>query len=140
MRTLQTQVRLRRLLRVYSEYAERIDRDPANSSLPGAARNRLFELAAGVHAAWAQESARASAQGSAGAAVPAIRRHVIRGLSSVDSAISGLGRRTGDVRRLNDDLQEVALPLLLMLRGLEDVPDSQVLDWVSPAGGLARTA
>ena len=132
MQTLQTQVRLRRLLRVYSEFALRITQEPDNSSLPGMARNRLFELAAGVHTAWARESG--------GVPVPAIRRHVIRTLSAVDSAISGLGRRTADVRKLNDELQEAALPLLLMLRGMEDVPGRQVLDWLTPASSLARTA
>lgn len=132
MRTLQTQVRLRRLLRVYSEYTERIVQEPADSHLPGVARARLFELAAAVHAAWAEESA--------GVAVPAIRRHVGRTLNALDTAVSGLGRRTADVTRLNDELQEAAVPLLLMLRGMEDVPERQILDWLSPTSGLARTA
>ena len=132
MHTLQTQVRLRRLLRVYSEYTERILQEPANSRLPGAARERLFELAAAVHSAWSRESG--------AVAVPAIRRHVIRTLGAVDAAVSGLGRRTADVERLNAELQEAALPLLLMLRGMEDVPARQVLDWLTPASSLARTA
>lgn len=132
MQTLQTQVRLRRLLRVYSEYSERILQEPADSRLPGVARDRLFELAAAVHAAWGQEAV--------GVAVPAIRRHVSRTLNAVDSAVSGFGRRTADVAQLNDELQEAALPLLLMLRGMEDVPERQVLNWLSPASGLARTA
>ena len=38
-----------------------------------------------------------------------------------------------------EDLQEAALPLLLMLRGMEDVADRQVLDWLG-AGALAKTA
>jgi hypothetical protein len=132
MRTLQTQVRLRRLLRVYSEYTERMVEEPSNSHLPGIARQRLFELTAAVHTAWGQESV--------AVAVPAIRRHVSRTLNAVDSAVSGLGRRTADVGRLNDELQEAAVPLLLMLRGMEDVPERQVLDWIGPASNLARTA
>jgi len=132
MRTLQTQVRLRRLLRVYSEFTERILQEPSNSRLPGVARDRLFELAAAVHAAWGQESV--------GVPVPAIRRHVGRTLNAVDAAVSGLGRRTADVEQLNAEVQEAAVPLLLMLRGMEDVPERQVLDWLNPTAGLARTA
>lgn len=131
MRSLQTQVRLRRLLRVYTEYSERLAESPADAALAQVARNRLFELAGHLHEAWAQDSATV--------AVPAIRRHVTRTLAAVDQAIAGLGRHSADPRRLAEQLQESALPLLLMLRGMEDVADRQVLDWLG-VGGLAKTA
>jgi len=131
MRSLQTQVRLRRLLRVYTEYSERLADSPADPALAEVARNRLFELAASLHEAWAEDSASVS--------VPAIRRHVTRTLAAVDQAIAGLGRHSADPRRLAGELQESALPLLLMLRGMEDVADRQLLDWLG-AGALAKTA
>lgn len=131
MRSLQTQVRLRRLLRVYTEYAGRLADSPADAALAGVARARLFELAASLHEAWAADSATVT--------VPAIRRHVNRTLVAVDQAIAGLGRHSADPQRLADELQETALPLLLMLRGMEDLADRQVLDWLG-AGALAKSA
>ena len=131
MRSLQTQVRLRRILRVYTDYCERLAESPGDAALASAARRKLFELAAHLHDAWADDSATV--------AVPAIRRHVTRTLAAVDQAIASLGRHSSDPGRLADDLQEAALPLLLMLRGMEDVGDRQVLDWLG-ASGLAKTA
>ena len=131
MRSLQTQVRLRRVLRVYTEYAERLAETPGDSGLAGAARNRLLELTGSLHEAWAEDSA--SVQ------LPAIRRHVTRMLAAIDQAVASLGRPGADPRRLAGELQESALPLLLTLRGMEDVADRQLLDWLG-AGALAKTA
>ena len=72
-------------------------------------------------------------------AIPAIRRHVTRTLAAVDQAIAGLGRHSADPRHLAEDLREAALPLLLMLRGMEDVADRQLNDWLG-TGTLAKTA
>jgi hypothetical protein len=131
MRSLETQVRLRRLLRVYTDYAERLATAPGDSALAEAARARLLELAGLVHEAWAKDSATV--------AVPAIRRHVTRTLAAVDQAIASLGVVGASPRRLAGDLQEAALPLLLMLRGMEEVADRQVLEWLGNSD-LAKTA
>ncbi|HEY8759673.1 MAG TPA: hypothetical protein VIP52_02040 [Candidatus Dormibacteraeota bacterium] len=131
MRSLQTQVRLRRLLRVYNEYSERLADSPGDSRLASVARSKLLQLAGRLHEAWNEDSATV--------AVPAIRRHVTRTLAAVDQAIASLGRPSSNPRNLAEDLQEAALPLLLMLRGMEDVADRQVLDWLG-AGALAKTA
>jgi hypothetical protein len=131
MRSLQTQVRLRRLLRVYNDYSDRLADSPGDSALASVARSKLFQLAGQLHEAWAEDSATV--------AVPAIRRHVTRTLAAVDRAIASLGRPSVSPRSLAEDLQETALPLLLMLRGMEDVADRQVLDWLG-AGALAKTA
>ncbi len=131
MRSLQTQVRLRRLLRVYTDYSERLAELPGDTRLGMAAQTKLFELAGHLHAAWAGDSATV--------AVPAIRRHVTRTLAAVDQAIASLGQPSANPRRLAEDLQEAALPLLLMLRGMEDVADRQVLDWLG-VSALAKTA
>jgi hypothetical protein len=131
MRTLQTQVRLRRLLRVYSEYAERLADSPGDVRLAEAARSKLFELAGLVHDAWSADASTI--------AIPAIRRHISGTLAGLDVAIAGLGRRNTDPVRLADELRQVGVPLLLMLRGMEDVGDGQLLDWLG-AGSLAKTA
>jgi hypothetical protein len=131
MRSLQTQVRLRRLLRVYTAYSDRLADSPGDSMLAAAGRTKLFDLAGQLHDAWAEDSATVS--------VPAIRRHVTRTLAAVDQAIASLGKPSSNPRSLAEDLQEAALPLLLMLRGMEDVADRQVLDWLG-VSGLAKTA
>ncbi|HVD01604.1 MAG TPA: hypothetical protein VNG93_10735 [Candidatus Dormibacteraeota bacterium] len=131
MRSLRTQVRLRRLLRVYTDSSERLAESPADSSLGAASRNRLVELASSLQAAWAADAATVS--------LPALRRHVTRTLAAVDQAVAGFGRPGTDPRRLAGELHESALPLLLMLRGMEDVADRQLLDWLG-AGALAKTA
>lgn len=131
MRTLQTQVRLRRLLRVYSGYAARLAGSPGDIPLAEAARTKLFDHAGQVHDAWAGDSATVP--------IPAIRRHVSAVLTAIDQAIASLGRRNTDPELLADQLRDAAVPLLLMLRGMEDVADGQVLDWLG-TGDLAKTA
>ncbi|TMC14093.1 MAG: hypothetical protein E6J29_04475 [Chloroflexi bacterium] len=59
-------------------------------------------------------------------------------MAAVDQAIASLGTAQSP-RRLAEELQEAALPLLLMLRGMEEVPDRQVQDWLG-AADLAKTA
>lgn len=131
MRTLQTQVRLRRLVRVYSDYATRLADSPGDTRLAEVARTKLFDLAGHVHEAWAGDSMTAP--------IPAIRRHVSATLAAMDQAIASLGRRNTDPDLLADQLRDAAVPLLLMLRGMEDVADGQVLDWLG-TGALAKTA
>src|ERR1700694_2153724 len=131
MRSLQTQVRLRRLLRVYNDYSDRLADSPGDNRLAAAARSKLFQLAGQLHEAWTEDSATV--------AVSAIRRHVTRTLAAVDQAIASLGRPSSNPRSLAEDLQEAALPLLLMLRGMEDVADHQSLDWRG-GGALAKPA
>ncbi len=128
MRTLATQVRLRRLLRAYGAEADRLLADPIG---PPFARRKLAELAAAAREAWAEDSATVI--------IPSVRRHVNRALAAVDAAVAALGRPSGDPRRLADELQEAALPLILMLRSLEEVPERQLLDWIG-AARLAKSA
>lgn len=131
MRTLPTQVRLRRLVRVYSEYAARLADSPGDIPLAEAARTKLFDLAGHVHDAWAGDSTTVP--------IPAIRRHVSATLATMDLAVASLGRRNTDPDLLADQLKDAAVPLLLMLRGMEDIADGQVLDWLG-TGALAKTA
>ena len=52
MRTLATQVRLRRLIRVHGEYTERLAATPADGELAQLARGRLLQLADDVRRSW----------------------------------------------------------------------------------------
>src|SRR5712692_7808252 len=56
MRTLSTQVRLRRLIRSTSEAFTRLRWQPAERAMAGSIVDRLLELSAEVRESWAQES------------------------------------------------------------------------------------
>src|SRR2546429_8960286 len=56
MRTLATQVKLRRLIRYFAESSARLDIEPGDRRLVGALVDRLLELAGDVQEAWRQES------------------------------------------------------------------------------------
>jgi hypothetical protein len=123
MRTLGTQVRLRRLLRVQAEQAARLLAEPENRELAAAVVARLLSICADVRELWARESAGAPVSDDLGA----IRRQVTRSLTAVEVAVAELESPGADVARLSGEFQDAAVPLLYLLRGLEDA-------------GLARTA
>ena len=56
VRTLATQVKLRRLIRYFAESSARLDIEPGDRRLVGALVDRLLELAGDVQEAWRQES------------------------------------------------------------------------------------
>src|SRR5690348_14748582 len=79
MRTLQTQVKLRRLLRAVAEAQDRLESEPRERRLAGVLVDRLLELSADVQAAWRRESA-------AGRLEPALGRYVASALRTVELA------------------------------------------------------
>ena len=131
MRSITTQLRLRRLLRAYGEYADRLSRSPADPALMAAARTRLAELITDLHAAWAVDSR--------SIVIPALRRQFARRLAEVDAAVAGFGRDAAEPQTAAGRLRESALGLLLMLRGMDDLPDRIVQEWLGTEE-LARTA
>lgn len=131
MRTLQTQLRLRRLLRSHSEYLDRLRSDPADADLGRTAAARLAQLIGDVRTAWQTESA--------GGGPEPLRRHVSRTLSALESAAAELRRPNTDLVWLGDRFRESAAPLLFFLRGLEDAPEDQLYAWVAPRP-LSRSA
>ena len=58
MRTLATQVRLRRLDRAFSEALDRLLSEPAEREMVGLISAKLLELASDVREAWRRESAK----------------------------------------------------------------------------------
>jgi hypothetical protein len=118
MRTLASQMRLRRPIRVHGEYVGRLAAAPADGELAQAAKARLLALSHDVRAAWRSDLAAAGA--GSGAAV--LDRHVERTLRAVESVVAELARPAADRRWLHERFQDAALPLLMFLRGLEEAP------------------
>jgi hypothetical protein len=118
MRTLSTQVRLRRLIRAFGEAVERMRSEPAEVRLASAAVARLRELAAGLREAWNREAAQNPPEA-------AVERFAEQALRTAELAIAGLDQRGADLGLLERDFEDVALPLELILRGLDAQPALQ---------------
>jgi len=86
MRTLATQMRLRRLIRVHTDYVERLAAAPADGELARSARARLLGLSQDVRGAWRADLT--GAGGAPGAAV--LDRHVERTLRLLESVLAEL--------------------------------------------------
>ncbi|HEX6348683.1 MAG TPA: hypothetical protein VF160_04755 [Candidatus Dormibacteraeota bacterium] len=120
MRTLTTQMRLRRLIRLEAEYLERLAAEPADGELALAARARLAQLVADVRGSWRDDLAGGRPALDGGAAV--LDRHVERTLRVLESVVAELARPAADRSWLHQRFQDAALPLSLFLRGLEEAP------------------
>lgn len=130
MRTLQSQMRLRRLLRAEADFRLRRPAAPEPELLE-AARRRLLGLAADLRSTWAKESA-------AGWVPAPLGRYVARSLTGIEVALAALDRPGADLGGLEAEFQEAALPLLLCLRGLEDLGSSPLGELLAPE--LLRSA
>ena len=115
MRTLSTQVRLRRLIRAFTESVERLRGEPVDAV---GVVVRLQALAAGVREAWEREASLSRPEA-------ALERFAEGSLRTVDLAIAGLGQRGADLDLLEQDFEDAALPLELFLRGLDVQPALQ---------------
>jgi len=118
MRTLATQVKLRRLVRTSVEAWNRLASDPLELARTGSTVDRLLELAAEVREAWAHEAV-------AGRLDAPLERYVGEALRSAELAISGLQQAGADLELLREDFEAVALPLEVFLRGLDAEPALQ---------------
>lgn len=118
MRTLSTQVRLRRLIRVFGEAVDGLTSEPFDRRRAEAAVDRLLGLAEDVRHAWSAEARLRPPE-------PALERHVARCLSSLELAIAGLGQAGANVELLRGDFEAAALPLEVFLRGLDVEPALQ---------------
>ena len=118
MRTLATQVRLRRLIRTFAEVVDRLLTEPADRSLASGGVSRLQGLAEDVREAWDSELA-------AGRPEQALERYVDQSLRTAELAIAGLGQAGADLGLLRADFELAALPLEVFLRGLDAAPALQ---------------
>ena len=118
MRTLSTQVRLRRLIRAFGESQDRLVSEPYEREMAGSVVARLLELASEVREAWRR--------GNAPSPLPrSLERYVPEALRTMDLAIAGLQQAGADLELLRQDFEEAALPLEIFMRGLDAEPALQ---------------
>jgi hypothetical protein len=118
MRTLSTQVRLRRLIRSFDEALNRLLSDPQERQMAGSLVARLLELASEVREAWRRENPSSPLPRS-------LERYVPEALRTMDLAIAGLQQAGADLELLRQDFEEAALPLEIFMRGLDVEPALQ---------------
>src|SRR5437588_5115988 len=130
MRTLATQMRLRRLLRLQADYQGRLASEGGPGPLAAAASGRLLELLREVGTTWARESADAE--------LADLRGHVNRSLAAMRAAAAAMAQPGADLARLGAEFRDTGLPLVFFLRGLDD-SEAPVLAELT-GGGLRRSA
>jgi hypothetical protein len=118
MRTLATQVKLRRLVRTFGEALDRLESEPRERRLVGPLVDRLLELAGDVAQSWRLEAA-------SGRLEPALVGYVNESMRSAELAIAGLRQAGADLELLRGDFESAALPLEVFLRGLDAEPALQ---------------
>jgi hypothetical protein len=122
MRTLSTQVRLRRLIRSFDEAVNRLLSEPQESlerrQVAASVVSRLQELAAQAREAWRRENA-------ASPLPRPLERYVREALRTIELAIAGLQQAGADLELLRSDFEEAALPLEVFMRGLDAEPALQ---------------
>ena len=137
MRTLGTQVRLRRLIRQHGDTLARLEEAGPEIEQAAAAARRLADLLADVGRAWMTDS---SAAGCTAAELEVFDTHVRRTLRLLEATAAEYARAPAADRRhwLAEQFNGAAVPLLLFLRGLEDTPVELLDGWLAPA--LAKSA
>jgi hypothetical protein len=118
MRTLATQVRLRRLIRTLGDACSRLESEPLERRLVGSLVDRLLELSGELRESWRRESLVGPLEASLG-------RYVGESLRTIELAIAGLGQAGADLELLRSDFEAAALPLEVFLRGLDAEPALQ---------------
>jgi hypothetical protein len=118
MRTLATQVRLRRLDRAFSEALDRLLSEPAEREMVGLISAKLLELASDVRDSWRRESAQARP-------AAALDAYVKEALRSAEFAIAALPQTGAGLELLGRDFENAVLPLEVFLRGLDAEPALQ---------------
>ena len=118
MRTLGTQVRLRRLSRSFTEAVDRLLSEPSERRLAVSVAARLQELAGLVRESWVRER-------MAGRLSESIDRYVEDSLHTMELAIAGLPQVGADLDLLRQDFEVAALPLEIFMRGLDAEPALQ---------------
>ena len=119
MRTLATQVKLRRLVRTSAEAWNRLASDPRELAFAGSTVDRLLGLAGEVRDAWRRESAAGEPLDEP------LGRYVDQAMRSAELALAGLQQAGADLELLRDDFESAVLPLEIFLRGLDAEPALQ---------------
>lgn len=118
MRTLGTQVKLRRLIRSFGEAADRLASEPLERHMAGSVVERLLELVGDVRDSWRRESLLRPLE-------PALDAYVRDSVRTAELAVAGLQQAGADIGLLRSDFESAALPLEVFLRGLDSEPALQ---------------
>jgi hypothetical protein len=118
MRTLSTQVRLRRLIRSFTEAVDRLLAEPSERRLADAVALRLQDLAGQVRESWVRERL-------SGWLARSIVSYVDDSMRTMELAIAGLHQSGADLELLRQDFEVAALPLEIFMRGLDAEPALQ---------------
>ena len=118
MRTLATQVKLRRLVRAFGEARSRLGSEPIERRQARSLVERLLALAGELREAWDRESPERPLE-------PVLERYVRASLRTIELAVAGLGQAGADLDLLQADFEGAALPLEVFLRGLDAEPALQ---------------
>jgi hypothetical protein len=118
MRTLATQVKLRRLVRAFGEAHSRLVSEPLETRLARSLVQRLLDLAAELREAWDRERPARPLE-------PVLERYVRASVRTIELAVAGLGQAGADLDLLQADFEGAALPLEVFLRGLDAEPALQ---------------
>jgi len=139
MRTLGTQVRLRRLLRQHGEAIDRLRAAPGELEAAGAVRRRLADLVRDVREAWSGDVSAVRPPVAAGE-LPVFDSYVRRSLRALEVTVAEYDRAPAGERLqwLAAQFNATAIPLLLFLLGLEETPDELLEGWLAPV--LAKSA
>jgi hypothetical protein len=112
MRTLATQVKLRRLIRAFGEAHSRLGSEPLGPRVASSIVDRLLELSGDV-------------RDSLDTLPQPLDRYVRASLRTIELAIVGLGQAGANLELLQGDFEMAALPLEVFLRGLDAEPALQ---------------
>ena len=118
MRTLATQVKLRRLIRTFGESWNRLASEPLERGVAGSVVDRLLELAGELRVSWSRESLPRPLEAP-------LAGYVAESLRTMELAIAGLQQAGSDLGLLRGDFEAAALPLEVFLRGLDAEPALQ---------------
>jgi hypothetical protein len=127
MRTLATQMRVRRALRVQAQYQERLATE-GSGSLAQAASTRLLQLLRAVRMGWNRE-----------APMPApVHAFVSRSIAAMEEAAAAMARPGADLARLGSQFRETGVALMLFLRGLDEASPAVLAELLGES--LSRSA
>jgi len=118
MRTLSTQVKLRRLIRAFDEAVNRLLSEPSELQRAGSVAARLSDLSERVRDSWSHED-------HGGSVLEPLERYVDASLRTMELAIAGLQQSGADLELLRSDFEVAALPLEVFMRGLDSEPALQ---------------
>ena len=118
MRTLATQVKLRRLIRTFGESWIRLASEPLERGVAGSVVDRLLELSGELRVSWHREKLARPLEA-------ALEGFVAESMRMIELAIAGLQQAGADLDLLRGDFEAAALPLEVFLRGLDAEPALQ---------------